>query len=244
MRARQARTTAIVLTIAGASVLLFLVSPLVLARATVGLSHVDVVRISDVGQAYGGISALLSGVAAAGVAAALVVQIRQFKTSQAQGMRIMQIDLMKMLIAEPGLRPTSPTFPGRPLEVRRRFIYTNLMLRYLELGFEIGYFSRDSVMVELREQMELEEIRSMWEGMRPRYIASATNDAQREFVDLVESAYREEAPTVSSQALSSPDEGLPEPPQSKVIDPLALGLGIVVGAGIGTWLSRRGRPQR
>jgi len=42
----------------------------------------------DVGQVF---SVLFAGIATAGVAAALRVQTRQFKTSQAQGTRMMQI---------------------------------------------------------------------------------------------------------------------------------------------------------
>jgi hypothetical protein len=176
------RATAIVLHASVGGALVFGASPILLTAANSWVSDVDLDRMSAIGEAYGGVSALLAGGAVAGVAAALLVQIRQFKTGQAQGMRMMQIELMRMLLEDPTLRPVSPSFPEAAAAHRRRAIFTNLMFRYLELGFEIGYFPPAALEEELVEQMRVAEIRKVWTEARPRYAAGAANKAQREFV--------------------------------------------------------------
>jgi hypothetical protein len=52
---------------------------------------------------------------------------------------MMQIELMRMLLEDPTLRPVSPSLPEAEAAYRRRAIFANLMFRYLELGFEIGW---------------------------------------------------------------------------------------------------------
>jgi hypothetical protein len=113
-------------------------------------------------------------------------------------MRLMQIDLFKMLIDDPRLRPTSPSLPDIDTERRRRAIFTNLVFRYLELGLEIGYFTPEVVRLELNEQLRLEEIRTLWEQARPKFEASARRDRQYEFLRLIEAAYRDATPTLPS----------------------------------------------
>lgn len=191
MQARRARTVALGAAVGGAAGVLFLASPLVLARVVADLPPDDVARMGDLGAAYGGISALLAGVAAGGVAAALIVQIRQFKTSQAQGMRMMQLELMKMLIQEPDLRPTSPSFPEASVETRRRAIFSNLMFRYLELGLEINYFTPESVKADLLEHFQIDEIRALWDKIRTRFAAGVVTAGQHRFMELIESAHQE-----------------------------------------------------
>jgi hypothetical protein len=236
---RRARITVTSLVLGGVSVLLFVISPLALARFSRGLPKDQLDRMGQIGQAYGGISALLAGIAAGGVAAALLVQIRQFKLSQAQGMRMMQIDLMKMLIDNPELRPLSPTYRGASKEARQRSIFTNLMFRYLELGYEVGYFSAPAVSRELRDQLGVAEIRQLWEKVRPFYAASARNEAQREFFEIMDSTYREMAPVRPSQAV-------PPRTHSKVsnrcpcrCNTAAIAIGVAIAGGVGTAILRR-----
>ena len=170
---------------------LFAVLPYLLARLNSWIASDELARMADVGEAYGGPSALMAGIAMIGVTAALVFQIRQFKTSQAIEVRKMQIELMRMLVEDPTLRPISPTYQGVDTERRRRAIYSNLMFKFLELGFEIGYVSRESLEIELAGQFRIEEIGQMWRKARRQYAASASNAGQREFVAIVDRALAE-----------------------------------------------------
>ncbi len=58
-------------------------------------------RLSDVGQTYGAISAIVSAVALGGVAAALFFQARQAKAERIQAVRGFHRELIQMTIDEP-----------------------------------------------------------------------------------------------------------------------------------------------
>lgn len=204
---RSARRVVLAGTLAGLlGVALFALLPYLLSWLNAWIAPEQLTRMSDVGQAYGGPSALLSGIAMIGVTAALVFQVRQFKTGQAIEIRKMQIELMRMLVDDPSLRPVSPNYPGVGLQERRRAIYSNLMLKYLELGYEIGYVSRESVEIQLAEQFRIDEIGEFWLRARPLFEASASNRAQRDFVELVDRALTR-SPTKAAQRTPTRNSG-------------------------------------
>ena len=147
---RGARRVALGAALAGLlGAALFAVLPYLLSWLNAWVAPDKLTRMSEVGQAYGGPSALLAGIAMIGVTAALAFQIRQFKTGQAIETRKMQIELMRMLVDDPSLRPVSPTYRGVGSDERRRAIFSNLMVKCLELGYEIGYVSRESLELDL-----------------------------------------------------------------------------------------------
>ncbi|WP_203707205.1 DUF6082 family protein [Asanoa iriomotensis] len=167
---------------------LFAALPYALSRLNSWVPEDELARMANVGEAYGGPSALLAGIAMIGVTAALVFQIRQYKTGQAIEIRKMQIELMRMVIDDPSLRPSSPNYPGLDPDARNRAIYSNLMFKYLELTYEIGYSSRESLEIELAEQFRIYEIGQVWRKARRQFEASASNRGQREFVKIVDRA--------------------------------------------------------
>ncbi|MBT8225197.1 MAG: hypothetical protein KJO75_06830 [Dactylosporangium sp.] len=191
---------------------LLLASPVIMARLYWWLSEPLVGRMSDIGQSYGGLSAILSAGAMIGVIAALLMQIRQIRIGQAQGMRMLQIELMSMLLRDPNLRPVSPSYRLPDPSRRQRDIFSNLIFKYLELGYETGYFPRDSIRLEFSQQFEVDDIRRFWANIREAYAGGVCNEAQRRFVELVNTAYEEVAMTKAPPAVS------PEGPSSRIRD--------------------------
>jgi hypothetical protein len=243
MAVRRAGAVAVGLAVGGAGLAVILASPLILARVSGSLPEADVRRMSDIGQAYGGISAFLAGFAAAGVAAALLVQIRLYKVSQAQGIRMLHVGLMEMLIRDPSLRPVSPDFPEGSVEGRRQGVYTNLVFRYLETGYEIGYFSAESIRLEMEGQFRIPQIRKTWDAVRPKYYADIGRPTRRRFIELMEGAYR--ATAESDIAAEKPKPPPSASPRAAVWTrrsrPIAVvfiaGLGVGVGVGVGVGIS-------
>lgn len=173
-----------------AAMLVFIASPRLILEAVTLTSGSDLNQMSEAGQAYGGMSALLSAFAVLGVTGALAVQIRQEKTAQAQGIRIMQLDLMRMLIEDPKLKPPPHNLASTdPEEKRRRSIYTNLILKYLELGYEIRYFTEKSLRHELAEQFESYHVREFWDHNRQHRMHAAANKPQRRFVVIADEVW-------------------------------------------------------
>jgi hypothetical protein len=193
----------------------FLTAPALLLRINEPITNTELERLSNAGQAYGGLSALLSGVATVAVAAALLLQVRQIRMSQAQGVRMIQIELMGMLIHNPELRPVSPTLGDVDRGQRLRDIYTNLMLRYLEMGYEIGYFPAQNIRAELLSQFAVEDIRRFWARTRPLQLTSINNKAQRRFAEIVDEAYG--AAVAAGPATNvTPAIQIPQPPPTPV----------------------------
>jgi hypothetical protein len=130
-------TTAFLLVVIG-----LVASPLAVALMADQAGGGDWDRLSKVGEAYGAPSAILSGLAVVGVAISLIVQTRQLRAAQIQGMRVMQLELMRMLLDDPALAAVSPTSLGVSQEQWRREIYLNLLFKYLELGYATKYVPR------------------------------------------------------------------------------------------------------
>ena len=83
------------------SVALILVSPLlfgVIGKGTMRWSH-----LGDVGQAYGGIGAVLSGLALAGIIFSILLQRRQADADRILSVRKQHFDLVRLGIEEPEL---------------------------------------------------------------------------------------------------------------------------------------------
>jgi hypothetical protein len=193
----------------------FLTAPALLLWINEPIANNELERLSNAGQAYGGLSALLSGVATVAVAAALLLQVRQIRMSQAQGVRMIQIELMGLLIHNPELRPVSPTLGDVNRDQRLRDIYTNLMLRYLEMGYEIGYFPAQNIRAELLSQFAVEDIRRFWARTRPLQLTSINNKAQRRFAEIVDEAF--EAAVAAGPATSvTPAIQTPQPQPTPV----------------------------
>ena len=65
--------------------------------------HADWVSLSNVGQSYGAIGAVISATALVGVASSLVMQARQINIARLQGARETQIELMRIRMENPSL---------------------------------------------------------------------------------------------------------------------------------------------
>ncbi|MFI5842803.1 DUF6082 family protein [Catenuloplanes sp. NPDC051500] len=191
------RRITIIVVLSGLAVLLSVSTPIALMGIYSAMSGAAVDRMSQIGQAYGGLSALLSGGATLGVVIALLMQTRQIRMSQAQGVRMMQIELMKILIEHPEVRPQPPLFDPEMRLQHRRDIYTNLMYRYLEHGYEIGYLPEDAIRLELINQFSVPDIRRWWELVHDTISRAAHNERQKRFFDLAEQAFESAVPVAA-----------------------------------------------
>src|SRR5689334_21565470 len=68
---------------------------------------VDWLELSNIGQTYGAVSALLSSLALAGVIVSLLYQSRSNRNATEQRIRTLQFELLKMAMADPSLMTAS-----------------------------------------------------------------------------------------------------------------------------------------
>jgi hypothetical protein len=102
-----------------------------LMRSFVGRSD-DWRKLSDVGQAYGGISAILSGLAFCGIACSLLLQWRQIRINQIMTNQERHFELVKMRLDDPTLDNIMNPPGVSPAEARKWTVF-NLWVSYWEM---------------------------------------------------------------------------------------------------------------
>jgi uncharacterized membrane protein len=128
-------TTALI-TIVGLVVL----SPLALA----GIAHFrsDWLQLSNIGQTYGAISAILSALALGGILASLLYQARDSRNSHEQITRTFQFELIKLELEDPSLMvalgaPWGLDIPSDNASLRQ-FLYVQMWVSYLAGRYASG----------------------------------------------------------------------------------------------------------
>jgi uncharacterized membrane protein len=101
MLMRRSLLTVFITIILLAIVGLVILSPLALA----GIAHFrsDWIQLSNIGQTYGAISAILSALALGGILASLLYQARDSRIAHEQMIRTFQFELIKLELDDPSL---------------------------------------------------------------------------------------------------------------------------------------------
>lgn len=151
---------------------------------------VDWERLGNIGQAYGGISSVLSAFAILGVAASLLIQSRQIRLQQQQVARGMQFELIKIANYDDEIRAILPPAANMSESTLwRRNVYLNMWFMYNFSAYVTGGMSRE----ELRRQSSLyfqrAEIRDWWKGARWAYEIGSQGRREVEFVRIVDEEY-------------------------------------------------------
>jgi hypothetical protein len=163
-----------------------LLSPFVLEEFS-GSKGVDWNRLSQVGAAYGFTSAIVSALALAGVAVSLIVQNRQARAEQVQGIRsyyleLVRLELDDMALFQPVWGDTDIVDPDQ----QKRHVYADLMMNYAWMGFEIGTI-RESLLRDMLAGMFTGEAgRHYWSRAHTSWIASSSGSrVGRRFLAIV-----------------------------------------------------------
>lgn len=164
----------LMLTIAGlTAIFLVFISPLALDLFGDGDQRWQL--RSTIGQTYGAVSALVAALALGGVAASIVLQAREAKSSREFAMRSAHTDLIMAAIHEPDLRACFSFFDDSYTETeKRQHLYCNLYFQFWETRYVLG---------ELKEQ-EIEALaRTMANGAPGRRFWDATREYRLKYID-------------------------------------------------------------
>ncbi|MET8154445.1 DUF6082 family protein [Actinoplanes sp. NPDC049668] len=153
----------IISAVAGAVILAVIVlSPLVLlALGSLGPENWS--RLSDIGQAYGFTSALLSAIALAFVSITMAHQFKQNRVAHLQAFRGMQADIMGLLTSDPDAY--MPCYGARTAEemlATRQAIFCSLRSRYMLAGMELGEWDEYLIRNEFAPEVYGNEISRRW----------------------------------------------------------------------------------
>jgi hypothetical protein len=178
-----------VLLVVIASLVIF--SPLLL----VGLLHLryNWSKLSNIGQTYGAVSALLSSLALAGVVVSLLFQSRDGQTAREQASRTLQHELIKMELEDPSLMTAMGAPWGLPLEpdsgVIREFLFIQMWVSFLAGNYVIGESSTLNVRGFAADELfRSRSGRLYWELVGQGQLASSSGRRNR-FFRLINEEY-------------------------------------------------------
>lgn len=137
---RRSLLTVFISVILMAIVGLVILSPFALA----GIAHFrgDWVRLSNIGQTYGAISAILSALALGGIVASLLYQARDSRIAHEQLTRTFQFELIKLELEDPSLMaamgaPWGVDIPSDSASLRE-FLYVQMWVSYWAGSYVTG----------------------------------------------------------------------------------------------------------
>ncbi|WP_433217546.1 DUF6082 family protein [Dactylosporangium sp. CS-047395] len=155
------------------------VSPVVLDWSA--RSDRDWSRLGDAGQAYGGASAVLSGLALCGIALSLTLQWRQARIAQLYSARQHQLDLAKLALDNPDslivdgvLAPAAPHTPA--------LVVVNLWVASWSTAWQLGAMSEKDLRACGGRLFQTELARRWWRMWSGTY---STVPRGRRFVDVL-----------------------------------------------------------
>lgn len=150
------------------------------------LSPVDWNRLSDVGQALGIASALLSGGALIALVISLRLQSQQTRVMQFQSMRAMRQELLNSAMGNErhlaiwGFAPwTSPE------EIEMRAYFASVF-SYYQTSFGLGAFPEEELRIVLRRAFESEDVRNAWGDIRQAYAVKGWRAGFRRFAQIAD----------------------------------------------------------
>jgi Family of unknown function (DUF6082) len=188
------RKAARVILVASLSLLglgIILISPVGLKLISL-VRGVNWVELGNVGQTYGAISAVISGVALGGVALSLFLQSRDFNLSRTQAMRNYHSDLVRFSIENPSFISSWGFIPPRDsdMEEMRRIGFLNMIVNFWKDGYETRAFDDDEIRLNFSQMFQGEAGRSYWMSSRLAWLEVATGQRDRRFVKIAEDEYR------------------------------------------------------
>jgi hypothetical protein len=171
-------------------------------------SPVDWGRLSDVGQALGIASALLSGGALIALVISLRLQSQQTKVMQFQSMRAMRQELLNSAMGNErhlaiwGFAPwTSPE------EIEMRAYFASVF-SYYQTSFGLGAFPEQELRIVLRRAFESEDVRNAWGDIREAYAVTGWRAGFRRFAAIADEC-RDQA--LAALAENDEDDAAPQP---------------------------------
>jgi hypothetical protein len=181
------RITIIAASVAGLVVIL--ISPLAL-QAIASVFNLNWVKLSNIGQAYGAISALIAGFALVGVAASVFLQARETRFNRRSDERVRHFELMRMAVEDPFYRQVF-ALPEMSEKEASLTGYINLLLYHWSIAWEFHDMPENNLRAILSDVLFSDAGRAYWSRFGEGWGRTASSKRQVEFVHIADLVYRE-----------------------------------------------------
>lgn len=147
-------------------------------------------NLADISQTYDAAGVILTALAFGGVVAALIVQVRDSRSSRESTARTFHLELIRLALDDKTLRAVLMNVTEASDADGRRLLYANLWLAYWQAMFRLGYMKEVELRLYLRQHFHALSGRRQWEKAREFYNASAVDRRTRHFARIVEEEFQ------------------------------------------------------
>ncbi|GAA3387180.1 hypothetical protein GCM10020369_28730 [Cryptosporangium minutisporangium] len=171
----------------------FCVAAALLGLAIVALnrsSEAELVKLSNIGQAFGALSALLSGIALVGVVISIRAQLQDVAVARAQSVRDLHLELSRMALDD--WKSFGPIFSDSAIVDApnpRSDVFTNQLIAFWWTAYEFGYFSPEATRYNFRELFKSEPGRDFWGRSEGAWRQSGTSSKYQTFLSIASAEY-------------------------------------------------------
>lgn len=171
---------------------LIILSPFAL-RVLATSFGLDWSNLSNIGQTYDAVSALITALALGGVVISLLYQARDVGAARFQAIRTFQFELIRMELEDADLMQASGAPWGMAIpadhRVLRRHVFVHMWLSFWEDQFLLNEMSAKSVRLAARELFSGKPAREYWESAGNRRLSS--NEGRiLQFLRIIDEEYR------------------------------------------------------
>ena len=154
-------------------------------------------RLSDIGQAFGVVSAAISAAALAAVALSLNIQRRQAGVAQMEAVFALRSQLLQFAVDRPEHLPVWGHDLADGVENVRGNAYASMVFSYLRMAYALGQLSRPELVGYCRAAFRQERVVAFWAQARRTYLDDRSSTAAREFAHLVDAEFQARAPVTA-----------------------------------------------
>ncbi|HEX3780628.1 MAG TPA: DUF6082 family protein [Pseudonocardiaceae bacterium] len=161
------------------------------ALLALGQDNLDWSRLSNIGQTYGAVSAVVASVALFGVVASLVIQSREVKAARLNSQRDHHVNLMRMAMDDPLYMECFGPYLTENFETERQLVYINLLVAQWYSEYEIGEPSDAPLRAAAVNVFASNPGRRYWEVAGQYWQDNYPGRRAKRFQRVLDEAYRE-----------------------------------------------------
>jgi hypothetical protein len=187
---RAARPFAIVCIVA-VTLTLIVLSPLAL-KALATERNIDWTQLSNIGQAYGAISAILSALALVAVSASIGIQAKEGLVNRRHIQREFHMRLTTMAMSDPlYMQHWVPRANERPHDENRQLQFANQMVSLWYMYWELGDMPSETLSIIARDLFTTSKGREFWVTFRDDWAAESIGSRLDHFHQIIDDAFNE-----------------------------------------------------
>lgn len=168
------------------------VSPWALRALDIG-ADTDWVRLSNIGQTYGAVSAVVAAVALVGVTISVAIQIRDARANRQNAQRMLHNDLLRMAMDDPLFMDCWGPYLTESTDAERQYAYINLVVSHWYSSYQIGELTGDRLRSTAVSVFTSAPGRHYWRVARQFWRENYPGRRARRFCTILDEAYEQSA---------------------------------------------------